>query len=75
MEAISRLQILGIYIELMENQRTDEPSSTEECIADIVVNNLQTLNTERLHAEQMKDSYCRNLATQLHQKTIDSNQS
>ena len=49
-------------MEPIQNERTDAHNSTEESIAEVVANKIQTVNTGRLHAEQKKDSNCRNFA-------------
>ena len=64
-DTISRVKILEIYTELLENPRKVALNTTEECIGEVVANKIQILNTDRLHAEQKKDTNCRNLAAQL----------
>ena len=51
-DTIIRLKVLDIYKEPIGNQRTDTHNIIEECIAEVVSNKLQTLNTKRLHAKQ-----------------------
>ena len=51
-DAISRLKMLEIYTETLENPKTVALSYTEECIAKKVANNILTLRTDRLHAKQ-----------------------
>ena len=46
----SRLKILEIYTEQLENPKIAALSNTEECIAEVVTNKIQTLHTDRLHA-------------------------
>ena len=52
MDAISRLRMLEIYTEPLENPKAVALSNTEECIAEVVENKIQNLGTDRLHAKQ-----------------------
>ena len=71
-DAISRLKTLDINMELLENHKTAALNNAEECITEVVANKIQTLNTDRHHAEQNKDINCKNVATQLHHKNRNS---
>ena len=64
MDAISRLRWWKIYIEPIENPKTAALRNT----AEVVANKIQTLSTDRLHAEQKKETNYRNLAAQSHCK-------
>ena len=64
--AISWLKTLDIYRDPLENQTVRAINDTEKCIAEMVTNNIHTLSSDRLHAEQKKDITCRNLAVQWH---------
>ena len=63
-DAISRLKILEIDTEPLNNPKTAALNNTEECISEVVANNIPTLRSDRLHAEQKKDTNCTNLAAQ-----------
>ena len=60
--------MLEMYTEPLENPN----SNTEECIEEVVANKVQTLSTDRLWAEQKKDTNCRNLVAQLQHKNRNS---
>ena len=51
-DAISRLKMLDIYMEPLENPNIAALNNTEKCIAEVVANKLQTLSTHR-HFVQM----------------------
>ena len=64
--------MLEMYIEPLENPKTAALNNTEECIAEVVANKIQTLSTDGLHAGQTKDFNCRNSAAQSHHKNRNS---
>ena len=64
-DVISRLKMLDIYMELIENWRRDAPNSTEEWITWVPANKIQILNTCSFCAKLNKDINCRNLAVPL----------
>ena len=66
-DAVSRLKTLDIYRVPLGNPKTTAINDTEECIAEVVTNNLHTVSNDRLPTRQ-KDSTCRNLAGQSHHK-------
>ena len=70
-DAISRLRPLDIYKDPVENSKT-AIHYTEECTAEVVTNNINTLSSYRLCAEQKKDINFRNLAAQSHCKNRNS---
>ena len=53
------------------NPKTVAINNTEECITEVVTNNIHTLSSDRLHAEQ-NEITCRNLAPQLCHKNRNS---
>ena len=72
MDAISRLKILDIYIEPLDNVKT-ALNDTKECIVEVGANELQALSVNRLlHARQKKDIHCRDVAAQAHCKNRNS---
>ena len=58
------LKILEIYTEPLKIPKTAALSNTEECIAEVDANKIQTLSPDKLCAEQRKDTNCSNLADQ-----------
>ena len=63
-DAIYRLKMQELYMEPLENPKTAALNNTEEYIVEVVANKFQTLSTDRLYAEQKKETNCRNLAAQ-----------
>ena len=58
-DVISRLKMLEICIEPLENSKTAAFRNKEECIAEVVANKIQSLCTDILCAEQKRDTNCR----------------
>ena len=71
-DAISKVKTLDIYRDPLENPKLAATRDTEECIAEVVTNNIQTVSVDRLWTEQRKDINCRNLAAHLYHKNKDS---
>ena len=69
---IFRLKTLDINKNSLENPKTTTINDTEECIAEVMANEIQTLSNDRLHAEQKKDMNCRKVAAQSYHKNRNS---
>ena len=74
-DAISRLNMLDIYMEPIENRKTGTPNNTEKCITEVVPNNVHTLHTDTLHAEEKVDIKCRNYISHITKTETASTQS
>ena len=53
-DGISQLKTLDIYRDPLENPKSTAINDTEECIAEVVTNNIQTLSIDRLQVKQKK---------------------
>ena len=61
-DAISRLKTQDIYRDPLENPKSTATNDTEECVAEVVTNNIQTLSINRL---QFKSGKIRRLIMQI----------
>ena len=59
-DIISRLKALDIYRDPSKNPKSSATNNTEECIDEVVTNNIQTLSIDSLQAKQKKDINCIN---------------
>ena len=68
-DTISRLKLLDIYREPLENPKTFD---TVKCFLEMVTTDIQTLSIHNLNTEQKKDISYRNSAAQSHHKNKNS---
>ena len=67
-DAILRVKTLGIYRDPLDNLNTTVIYDEEECTAEVIANETQTLGNDRHCVELKKNITCRKLAVQLHHK-------
>ena len=65
LDAISRLKILNIYKEPLENPKIQIVSNTQEIGMEICATRMHIISTSVLHTEQKWDKTCRKLVTKI----------
>ena len=65
-DAISRLKMLDIYKERMENEKIPVVINMQEHVTEVHEASMHTLSTTRIHTEEKSDITCKKLALQLH---------
>ena len=65
-DVISRLKMLNIYNNLLENQKAWVVNYTQEVVMEICATTMHTISTSTMYNEQKRDKMCKKLVSQIY---------
>ena len=69
-DTISRLKMLNIYKEWLENPKVQAVNNTQQVVTEVCATGMQTISINMLHNEQNWDNMCKKLASQNSSKSF-----